>query len=86
MTALAIQRSDIIKLLVEYDGDFSCTYEEQIYSQTGNYLSTVFDRDVREDHAFFVMLLSKEFSTPETFISFFKEDRELLDYMLDYYQ
>ena len=51
-------------------------------------LSTMFDRDVREDHAFFVMLLSKKFSTPETLISFFKEDRKLLDYMLDndYYQ
>ena len=86
MTALAKQRSDIIKLIVEYDGDFICTYEEQIHSETGNYLSTVFDRDVREDHAFFVMLLSKDFSTPETFISFFKDEKELLDFMLDYYQ
>ena len=86
MTAIAIQRSDIIKLMVDYDGDFSCTYEAQIYSHTGNLLSTMFDRDVREEHAFFVMLLSREYSTPQTFISFFKEERELLDYMLDYYQ
>ena len=85
MNAIAAQRSETIKMLAKYE-DFDCTYEAQIDSHTGKLLSTMFDKDVREEHVSFLMLLNRESATAETFITFFEDDIELLKYILDYYQ
>ena len=72
MTTIAARRSDVIAEYVHYDAMFDCTYEAQIHSATGRLMSTYLGRDVRDQHAYFVMLLSREHSTPETFILFFE--------------
>ena len=86
MNAIAAKRSPIVKLLVKYDASFSCTYEAHKDSSMGNLLSTMFDGDYRDDHAFFLILLNKEDSTSETFLRFFRRNLELLDYMVDSYE
>ena len=83
---VAASRFAVIAEFVKYDSTFDCSYRAQIFSATGNLLSTVFDKDVRDDHAFFVMLLNKDQASPETFLTFFAAERELLDYLLDWYQ
>ena len=86
MNAVAAKRSAIIKTIVKYDGDFRCTYEGQKDALIGNNLSTLFGEDHRADHAYFVMLLNREGSTPETFLRFFEGKLELLKYMLHFYK
>ena len=86
MTTIAARRSDVIAEYVHYDAMFDCTYEAQIHSATGRLMSTYLGRDVREQHAYFVMLLSRAHSTPETFILFFDGESVLLDFMLDFYR
>ena len=86
MTTIAARRSDVIADFVHYDAAFDCTYEAQIHSATGRLISTYLGRDVREQHAYFVMLLSRQHSTPETFILLFEGESVLLDFMLDFYR
>ena len=86
MATIAARRSDVIADFVHYDASFDCTYAAQLHSATGKLMSTYLARDVREQHAYFVMLLSREHSTPETFIIFFEGESVLLDFMLDFYR
>jgi hypothetical protein len=85
MMHIAAQRSETIKMLAKYE-DFDCTYQAQIDSHTGKLLSTMFDKDVREEHVSFLMMLNRKSATAETFITFFEDDIELLKYIVDYYQ
>ena len=51
----------------------------------GRLLSVMFNGDHMADHALFLMLLNRQWATPETFITFFEAEMELLDFMLDHY-
>ena len=86
MTTIAARHSDVIADFVKYDTPFDCSYEAQICSRTGKLMSEFLDRDVKQPHAYFVLLLSKEDSTPETFVVFFEGESVLLDFMLDFYR
>ena len=85
MNSIARQRSALIEVVTGLDATFQCTYEYQFNSQTGKLFSDAFERDVRREHAIFVMMLDSESSTSETFITFFKDDSELLEYLLTTY-
>ena len=80
------KRSAIIKTIIKYEVDFHYTYGGQKDALIGNYLSGLFGEDHRADHAYFVMLLNREGSTPETFLRFFEGKLELLEYMLHFYK
>lgn len=85
MNSIARQRSALIEDIVNLDASFECTFEYQIKSQNGKLFSDTFERDVQREHAIFVVMLDSEAATPETFITFFQDDRELLDYLLTTY-
>ena len=85
MNSIASQRSALIAVVADLNETIDFSYESQIDSPVGVILSDVFERDVRREHAVFVMMLDSETSTSETFISFFNDDRELLEYLLSLY-
>ena len=83
--ATAIERSELIKMTVTYDGDFNCMYHHQFFSGNGEFLSTLLGKDVRRYHAHFVVLLNRRDVTTDCFIDGFKDNIELLEQMLDFY-
>ena len=83
--AIAIERSELIKLIVTNDGDFNCMYHHQFFSGNGKFLSTLLGKDVRRDHAHFVVLLNRRHATTDCFLDDFKDNIELLEQMLDFY-
>ena len=86
MNAKARQRSALIQAIDDLDGIFDCTYESQIDSPIGVILSAAFKRDIRRENAILLTMLDSETCTSEAFISFFNDDRELLEYLLTYYR
>ena len=86
MNAVAALRSAKINMLVKHGVEVDCTYEGQISSHIGRLLSVMFNGDFQADHAYFLMLLNKEWTTAKTFICFFRENIEVLSWMIDYYE
>ena len=85
MNAVAAKRSLRINMLVKHGVEFDCTYDGQINTHMGRLLSVMFNGDHMADHAFFLMLLNKEWTTADTFLDFFYNNLELMEYMIDYY-
>ena len=86
MNTIASKRSPVIQTNTKYIAGYSCTYAGQLNSTIGMLVSVMFDGDYRAEHAHFVMLLNREGSTSETFLSFFEGKLELLQFMLNHYK
>ena len=86
MNAVAAKRSVRIKALVKQGVDFDCTYDGQINTHMGRLLSVMFNGDHMADHAFFLMLLNKDWTTADSLLRFFRGNEDLLEYMVHWYQ
>ena len=84
MNAVAAQRSETIKMIIQHE-DFQCTHAAQICSPTGEMLSEMFNRDVREKHVDFLKFLNSSMSS-YSIAEYFDHDKELLSALIDYYQ
>ena len=86
MNAIAARRSPVIRQILKYDQDFDLSYDGQLESLIGQTMSGLLGEDHRENHAYFVMFLSREGSTPNTFLNWFDGKKEALNWMLWFYK